>query len=143
MKNWQQEWWQKLEKTAIEMEDFFNNASEAAESFAEEFSETLDDFVEHFQDVVTYEIDSFIQDFIAIIDESQDEFEVNIWEEFDDFVEDGDFMGVGFQRPTAENNPACINCLHYHGRIYHDKLLVCAMHPYGWVDENCPDWEKD
>jgi len=22
-------------------------------------------------------------------------------------------------------------------------LLVCAMHPHGWEDENCPDWEKE
>lgn len=143
MHNWQQQWWEKLEKTAIEMEEFFNGASEAAETFAEEVSETVDEFIEQFQDAVAQEVDSFVRDFIDLIDETHDDFEVNIWEDFDEFSEDSDFMGVGYQRPTAENNPACINCAHYHGRVYHDNLLVCAMHPYGWEDRNCPDWERE
>ncbi|WP_036477567.1 hypothetical protein [Myxosarcina sp. GI1] len=140
--NWQQELWKQLEKTATEMEEFFNDASKAAESFAEEIGETVDDFIDRVQDVVANEIDSFVRDFIDLIDETEDNFEVSIWENFDELVEE-DFMGVGFQRPTADNNPACINCAHYHGRIYDDNLLVCAMHPYGWQDDNCPDWERD
>ncbi len=41
--------------------------------------------------------------------------------------------------PTLRDHPACVDCCHYHGEVYGDNFLVCAMHPYGWDDENCPD----
>jgi len=37
-------------------------------------------------------------------------------------------------------NPACVGCSNYHGEVYGGNLLVCAMHPYGWDGEKCPDW---
>jgi hypothetical protein len=46
-------------------------------------------------------------------------------------------------KPNPSEYPACIGCSNYHGRIYNGNLLICAMHPYGWDDENCPDWEED
>ncbi|MGA1621952.1 MAG: hypothetical protein ACO36E_04380 [Synechocystis sp.] len=51
-------------------------------------------------------------------------------------------MGLNPHRPaTAEHQPACQGCRHYHGYIYGGKLLVCGMHPYGNETGNCPDWE--
>lgn len=44
--------------------------------------------------------------------------------------------------PTVEKNPACVGCHHYHGQVYGGNLFVCAMHPYGWETENCPDRES-
>ena len=143
MDDWQQEWWKKFEKTAAEMEVFLLELGEAAESFADEVGETIEDFVEQLQEVVVNEVDSFIQDFLDAIAETSDDMESSLWEDLDEFTEDYDFMGVGFQHPTPEIHPACINCTHYHGRIYNDNLLVCGMHPYGWDDENCPDWEEN
>lgn len=46
-------------------------------------------------------------------------------------------------RPTSQLNPACIGCIHYHGRVYNGNLLVCAMHPHGWDSQDCPDWESE
>ncbi len=40
-------------------------------------------------------------------------------------------------------HPACVGCSNYHGHSYGGNLLVCAMHPYGWKNENCPDWETE
>ena len=142
MDDWQQEWWKKFEKTAAEMEAFLLEVGEVAESFADEVGETIEDFVEQFQEVVVTEVDSFIQDFLDAIAETSDDMESAIWEDLDDFTEDYDFMGVGFQQPTPDINPACFNCANYHGRIYNENLLVCGIHPYGWDDENCPDWEE-
>jgi len=35
---------------------------------------------------------------------------------------------------------ACQGCKNYHGEVYGEILLVCAMHPYGWENEACPDY---
>ncbi|MFN6567960.1 hypothetical protein [Dendronalium sp. ChiSLP03b] len=35
---------------------------------------------------------------------------------------------------------ACIGCANYHGVEYGGNVLVCAMQPQGWNDENCPDF---
>jgi hypothetical protein len=35
---------------------------------------------------------------------------------------------------------ACQGCGNYHGEVYGENLLVCAMHPYGWEDGACPDY---
>jgi hypothetical protein len=53
------------------------------------------------------------------------------------------FVPLSHVRPTAKQHPACQGCQHYHGYRYGEHLLVCAMHPYGWDDEECPDWEGD
>ena len=42
--------------------------------------------------------------------------------------------------PILNDHPACVGCRNYHGQVYGGNLLVCAMHPYGWTDEQCPDW---
>ncbi|MHC5721198.1 MAG: hypothetical protein ACYTX0_56560, partial [Nostoc sp.] len=35
---------------------------------------------------------------------------------------------------------ACQGCSNYHGEFYQDIQLVCAIHPSGCNDENCPDF---
>jgi hypothetical protein len=35
---------------------------------------------------------------------------------------------------------ACRGCSNYHGEFYQDVQLVCAIHTYGWDDDNCPDF---
>lgn len=35
---------------------------------------------------------------------------------------------------------ACLGCENFHGTVYGGNMFVCAMHPYGWQDdEDCPD----
>lgn len=38
---------------------------------------------------------------------------------------------------------ACQGCCNYHGETYEENLLVCAMHPEGWEDDDCPDYTAD
>lgn len=143
MEDWQKEWWGKLEQTAVEVEEFFLDLTDAAESFADEVTETVEEFVVGLQEVIGLEVDGFIQDFLDVISEDSSDFEVYIWEDFEDFTDfaDEEFLGISSQPATTDNNPACIDCANYHGKIYDGNLLVCAMHPYGWDDSNCPDWE--
>lgn len=44
--------------------------------------------------------------------------------------------------PLLWKHPACAGCRHYHGQVYGNQLLVCAMHPYGCEAEVCPDWQS-
>jgi hypothetical protein len=56
---------------------------------------------------------------------------------------------VGFQDPSSNRPKACVGCVNYHGIAYgttraHRNTLVCAMHPYGWLESpQCPDWTGD
>jgi hypothetical protein len=51
-------------------------------------------------------------------------------------------MGLNPYLPaTADHQPACQGCQHYHGYVYGGKLLVCGMHPYGSETGHCSDWE--
>ncbi|MBD2682876.1 MULTISPECIES: hypothetical protein [Nostoc] len=38
---------------------------------------------------------------------------------------------------------ACRGCTNYHGDFYGDIQLICAIHPSGWSDDNCPDFSVD
>jgi hypothetical protein len=53
------------------------------------------------------------------LDENEDEEDDN----YDDFI------------PSA-----CRGCSNYDGEFYGYNQLICAIHPYGWNDENCPDF---
>jgi hypothetical protein len=44
--------------------------------------------------------------------------------------------------PWFNNHPTCVGCRHYHGQTYGGNLLICAMHPYGADQPQCPDWES-
>ena len=39
----------------------------------------------------------------------------------------------------TEISRLCRNCKHYHGQIYRGVELVCAVHPYGYSGNSCPD----
>jgi len=53
------------------------------------------------------------------------------------------FVPLTHIRPTAKQHPACRGCENYHGYRYGENLFICAMHPYGWEGDDCPDWEGD
>ncbi|MEM9903509.1 MAG: hypothetical protein AAF921_00580 [Cyanobacteria bacterium P01_D01_bin.44] len=51
---------------------------------------------------------------------------------------------LGFNHTTASCPSVCEGCQHYHGIAYGTQervQLVCAFHPYGWLEPTaCPDW---
>lgn len=141
MDDWQQQWWKQLEKTAAEIEKFLVDVGEATESFVDEINDNVGSFLEQFGLDIVEEVDSFIENFVEVINVTSDEIESVLGDEWE--FSDEDFTNVKFHRPSVQNNPACINCANYHGQSYNGNLLVCAMHPDGWDDENCPDWEQN
>ncbi|MBZ8183055.1 hypothetical protein [Oscillatoria salina] len=118
------------------MEDWSKGFVEILETAAKEFEqffEEVNEIVEEVNQTIFNEIDRLLDDFFEPI------FEVYI--EIDDLVNDTEFTLTHKVEATSEHHPACIGCRHYHGQVYNGELLVCGMHPYGWDDKNCPDWE--
>lgn len=129
MEDWQKEFWLILETATHEVEEFFQDVSQV-----------IEEFVEQVQDEISAEIEDLLEELFSPIFDGyldQDNF---IAENLDD--EEADLLINPKLEPTSEHYPACIGCHHYHGRVYGGNLLVCGMHPYGWNDENCPDWQE-
>ncbi len=131
MEQWQKDLVEIVETVADEVERFFLGMGEMVESFVE----LTEEFTEQFQNTIATEIDQYIQDFTEPL--------LEVYGEIEDLVADVD-PGFPYSiEPTPEKNAACIGCNNYHGHVYGGNLLVCAMHPHGWDDENCPDWEQE
>lgn len=149
MDEWQQKWWETLEKTASDVEKMMEEVGTAVISFTEEVEETVDYFVEQLQDSFFDEIDRCVEDVLDLVtnitDISIEEIviieEIDYGENWDYFTDELDFIGIHREKPSLNKNPACIGCQNYHGRAYNGNLLVCGIHPYGWTDDSCPDWE--
>lgn len=105
------------------------------EQFCQEVSETVDAMAEVVESAIATEVQDFWRDLFEPMLEVYIEFD----SEWDD--NETEFALTSKVEPTAQTHPACIGCRHYHGYVYSGNLLVCGMHPYGWDDENCPDWE--
>ncbi len=131
MEQWQKDLAEIVETVADEVERFFLGMSEMVDVFFE----LSEEFSDQVQNSIVTEIDQYLQELTEPV--------LELYWDLEDVVGDGD---PGFPygvEPTAEKNAACIGCQHYHGQVYGGNLLVCGMHPHGWDDSNCPDWEKE
>ncbi len=152
MEDWQKDLVKFVDDVSVEIEHFFTDISDAVETLTDEVTDTFETFsnflIEDFQNLTNQLEDSMIIYF--------DEYYQYIWDEVDleieiDYPEqrvrdnyENDMLDINPKiQPNLVNQSACINCSNYHGRIYGGNLLVCAMHPYGWGEENCPDWVND
>lgn len=131
MEKLQKDFFEMLDTVADEVDQFFLGVSEIVDIVIE-FSEEIG---EQMQNTIATELDQYLNEF------TEPFFEV-YWE-LEEFVGDVDQPFTYKLEPNLQENPACVGCHHYHGHIYNGNLLVCGMHPYGWEDGNCPDWEKD
>jgi len=94
--------------------------------------------VQEVETTLTEELELFWQDCEEIWDWFESDFD---WSEEED--NDSEFVITSKVTPDQNTYPACQGCRHYHGYVYGGNLFVCGMHPYGWEDENCPDWERE
>lgn len=148
MDDWQQDWWKILEQTASDIEKTIGDIGTAIELFTEEIGEAIEDAAEQLQESVLSEIDRCIEDILGTVLDVNMTAEVIVVEDIDSIdnadslLEELDFLGIYREQPNFKKNPACVGCQNYHGRVYNGNLLVCGIHPYGWTDDNCPDWEE-
>jgi hypothetical protein len=132
MENWQKDFWEMIQTVSDEVERFFLGMSEMVDAFVE----VTEEVTEQLQNTIAVEMDQYFQELTEPF--------VEMYWELEDIV--GDDLDPAFPypvEPSAEKNPACIGCRHYHGQAYGGNLLVCGMHPYGWDGDNCPDWESE
>ncbi|MCM0588996.1 MAG: hypothetical protein HEQ35_08095 [Gloeotrichia echinulata IR180] len=130
MEQWQKDLIDIIETVAVEVEDFFLGMSDMVDAFFE----LTEEITEQVQNTIVSEVDLYLQDLTEPI--------LEVYWELEDVVADVD-LGFPYQvEATPEKNPACIGCNNYHGQVYGGNLLVCAMHPHGWDDQSCPDWEN-
>lgn len=123
MEEWQKTIFETIESVTDMVDEFFMGVTDLVEALADEV-----------QNTIGVEIDQYLQDIFAPIAE--------IYSELEEIVGETEATFTYPMEPTIEQHPACIGCRNYHGQIYNGNLFVCAMHPYGWEAENCPDWDS-
>jgi len=134
IENWTKEFFAFCDAINQEIEGFFVEM----EQLAAEFPHTLDEAVQEVETTLTEELELFWQDCEEIWDWFDSDFDGSEEEE-----NDSEFVMTSKVNPDQNTHPACQGCRHYHGYVYGGNLFVCGMHPYGWEDENCPDWERE
>lgn len=132
MEKWQKDFFEILETVADEVDKFFQGVNETVETLFE----LSEEITEQIQTSIATDIEQYLN-------ELSEPFLEAYWD-LEDIIGDVDSQPLPYMvDPTREKNPACIGCRNYHGQVYSGNLLVCAMHPYGWDDEHCPDWEQE
>ena len=138
MEKWQKDLIGMIETVTDEVEQFFLEINDMVDAFFE----ITEEITEEVQNALVADIDTFATLHEQFLQDLTEPF-LEIYSELQDISEDID-PGFPYQvEATQEKNAACIGCSNYHGQVYNGNLLVCGMHPHGWDDQSCPDWEKE
>ena len=146
--------------------DLQKNMNDTCQNLEEEINRTVDDcsldlirITEEFEeyiDEITVEINQvfeetqiFINELVEFVLDDQltdnnnlendDRSSLEDFSDWDQFYVDEPIKA----KPNPQKHPACVGCRNYHGHNYGGNFLVCAMYPYGWENDRCPDWESD
>ncbi|NEO32750.1 MAG: hypothetical protein F6K36_20465 [Symploca sp. SIO3C6] len=126
MEEWSKEIFATFESVAGVVDEFFLGVTEIVEDIADNLENTFGAEFEQFCQEAFESLESIVE----------------IYYEFEEIAGEGEEPFSYPVVPDPTKHAACIGCRHYHGQVYGGNLLVCAMHPYGWDTENCPDWES-
>jgi hypothetical protein len=138
MEQWQKDLIGMIEAVTDEVGQFFLEINDMVDAFFE----ITEEITEEVQNALVADIDTFATLHEQFLQDLTEPF-LEIYWELGDISENIDPGFPYTVEATLEKNAACIGCSHYHGQVYSGNLLVCAMHPHGWDDESCPDWEKE
>ncbi|WP_009634160.1 hypothetical protein [Synechocystis sp. PCC 7509] len=130
MENWEKDFFKIVEDVTDEVEHFFVGVTEVVESFFE----VSDAIAFQLQNTIITEFDLYLQEWAEPL--------FDVYTDLEDVMNDLEQPFPHLVEPTETRHPACKGCSNYHGQVYNGNLLVCGMHPYGWEDSNCPDWES-
>ncbi|AFY45917.1 hypothetical protein [Nostoc sp. PCC 7107] len=131
MEEWHKDLMGIVETVAEEVERFFQGMNDMVDSFFD----LTEELTEEVQNSIAIEVEQYLQEISAPF--------LEMYWELEDIVTDADPGFPYSVEATPEQNAACVGCTNYHGQVYGGNLLVCAMHPQGWDDQNCPDWEQE
>ncbi len=132
MEEWPKSIFEILESVADMVDEFFLGVTEMVEVVANDV-----------QNTVGLDIDQCLQDMFGLSEIFADFGPISeMFADLEEIAGESEQTYYSYPvEPTPEKNPACIGCRHYHGQVYGGNLFVCAMHPYGWEAQDCPDWE--
>jgi hypothetical protein len=139
MEEWQKNLTEIVETVADEVEKFFSDVTEAIDVLT-----VLSEEVAHqVQYSIATEVDQFFNDLVQPVLLFNDIVQpvLQIYLDFEETTFESEWPIIDSVEPSVQKHPACMGCRHYHGQMYGGNLLVCGMHPYGWDEANCPDWE--
>ena len=130
MEKWQKDLFTAVETVTDEVERFFQGVTEMVDTLWEISEEVTDQI----QNTLATQIDQYLNELTEPM--------LEVYWEIEEAASELDQPFPYPVEPSPESHPACIGCQYYHGQVYSGNLLVCGMHPYGWEDENCPDWQQ-
>jgi len=136
MEDWSKDFFQMLETVTSEVEQFFAEVAKDATDVMEVFVKLSEEMTEQLQISLHIAFDELEQNWDELIEPRLIIFLAG--EELE--TESVEFISYTVDIPLHQPS-VCVGCQHYHGQSYSGNLLVCAMHPYGWEGETCPDWE--
>jgi hypothetical protein len=139
MEEWQTNLTDIVETVASEVEKFFTDVTEAIDVLS-----VLSEEVAHqVQYSIATEVDQFFNDLVQPVLLFNDLVQpvLQSYLDFEQATFESEWPIIDSLEPSLQQQPACRGCRHYHGQIYGGNLLICGMHPYGWDEANCPDWE--
>lgn len=149
MDNWENNLIDWLNTAQKELESFYTQMNQDWQKNTEEWEKIFNQLTEEVEETITTElnellteVDSFV---IEVVKLFVDEDYLNDVDDYSYFLDEDEFnswLQDTKIKPNSEINPACLGCSNYHGQSYNGNLLVCAMHPYGWDGETCPDWQE-
>jgi hypothetical protein len=128
------DFFQRLETFVSEIEQLWLQVAGDVGEVANRFADASQEIAGQIQSNIEAELEQRCIEFIEPI--------LEIFLEFETVLDEATQPVMHTIEPTLVNHPACIGCRHYHGQVYSDVLLICAMHPYGCDGEQCPDWES-
>lgn len=134
MESWSQDFLDMIQATVDEMGQFAIEIVEEVGSAVDSWVDTSESWIEQFHLSLETEFEQRLNEFFDPILEAFLGFEVTFEETAHPLIHTVE--------PILNEHTACVGCRHYHGQVYGDNLLICGMHPYGWEEEQCPDWES-
>lgn len=138
MDNWQNEWFKLLETTAIEVEQFFGDIAKDLEDATDALIQFSAEITDQFYEAIAPSLNQF--------DEQMEEWMEPIVQAlvgFDTTLSETAAPLTRTVEPILNEHPVCVGCRNYHGQVYGNTMLVCALHPYGVPEgeATCPDKE--
>lgn len=134
MDSWADEFWAMMQTIAEEIEKLVTQVTKDVEEAVDGFVDASEELLGQLEAAVMPDFEQHLNDFFDPILEAYLGFEVSVGESVQPVV--------NTVEPMMNEHPACIGCRHYHGQSYNGVMFVCGMHPSGWEEDQCPDWES-
>ncbi|MDJ1184211.1 hypothetical protein [Roseofilum casamattae] len=135
MEDWQKHWTELCDVFSDSVEKFIDDLEEEVSEWVEAIADTSIELSETVEELLLSDLESYFNECLELI------IELDPNSSDDPFY--SDLAQEQPQHSPWRQPQACIGCRNYHGQIYGQTMFVCAMHPYGWDDAACPDWDAE